>query len=134
MGSQKSDFFESRNFIFESDLTSFIDCPILRNHSQVPIYVSSDSSYVKDIIRNMAHTRKVISFSSKANHSDRISAINNFQKFSEPFLELLLLGHCNELIGTFGSTFSVLAASTNGKLPYLVPRNSSCFLPSGYFY
>ena len=134
MGNKKSDFQETRNFIFDSDIESFSNCPRVTHNNHIPIFVASDSSYVKSIIKNKLKDHKVLYYTSTVRHSESISFDKNFQLFNETFLELLSLSQCNDMIGTYGSTYSILAASLNGKLPYLVTRNSKCFLPQEYFY
>ena len=134
MGNYKSDFNDGRIFLFENDLLSFIDCPILEKYSNAPVYLTSDSRYAKNLIVNNTHDHRVISSSKKVIHTSHVSFDNNFLGTYGAFLDLVTLGTCNELIGTSGSTFTILAASLMGKLPYLVGKNSSCELPKAYFY
>ena len=134
MGDKKSDFKESKSFIYETDLNSFIQCPIVKKHSQYPIFISSDSSYAKNIIINGTRQRKIISYNQKAIHSGLSSLSTASETAFNSLLDILTLGSCKEFIGTYGSTFSILAASFTGKVPYLVTRNSSCFIPKEYFY
>lgn len=134
MGNYKSDFNDGRIFLFENDVISFIDCPILKNYSKAPILLTSDSIYAKNLIVNNTHNHRVITSSKKVIHTSHISFDNNFLGTYSAFLDMVTLGTCNELIGTSGSTFTILAASLMGKLPYLVGKNSSCELPKTYFY
>lgn len=134
MGNYKSDFRDGRIFLYENDVMSFINCPIIMNYSRTPIVLSSDSTYAKSIIMNNTREHRVISSSNKAIHSSHFSFLNKNKGTFGTFLDLLTLSNCNELIGTFGSTFTILASSLMGKLPYLVSKNSTCKQPQGYFY
>ena len=134
MGDKKSDFKETRSFIYESDLLSFINCPVVNEHPSAPIFVSSDSSYAKEIIMNNTQNHRVITYNQKAIHSGTFSFGKGFISTVNTFLDLVTLGSCKEFVGTYASTFSILAASFTGKVPYLVTRNSTCFRPTDYFY
>lgn len=134
MGNYKSDFRDGRIFLFDNDVLSFVDCPIIKKYSKVPIFLTSDSRYAKNLIVNNTHGYRVIWSSQKVIHTSHVSFDNNFMGAYSSFLDLVTLGSCNELIGTSGSTFTILAASLVGKLPYLVGQNSSCELPKEYFY
>ena len=134
MGDSKSDFQEKRYFIDVTDLMSFSHCQVVNDNPRYSIFLSSDSSYAKSIIINNTSHRKFISYDKKAIHS----TISSFSLASEStetsLLDILTLGSCKELVGTYSSTFSILAASLIGKVPYLVARNKSCFVPQDYFY
>ena len=134
MGNYKSDFNDGRIFLYENDVMSFIDCPILKKNSKDPILLTSDSRYAKNLIVSNTRDHRVIASSKKVIHTSHVSFDNNFLGTYGAFLDLVTLSTCNELIGTSGSTFSILAASLMGKLPYLVGKNSSCELPKAYFY
>ena len=74
---------------------------------------------------------EVFSFTPKATHSDSaFKSTKGNDIVKELFVELLALGSCDALVGTYRSSFSFLASSFQGKVPYLVTRNSKCFLPS----
>ena len=134
MGNYKSDFRDGRVFLYGKDIYSFIDCPIVQKYSKAFIFLSSDSIYAKNIIMNNTRKHSVVSSPKKATHSSHISFLDNFKGTYDTFLDLVTLSTCNELIGTSGSTFTVLAASLMGKLPYLIGQNSTCELPRGYSY
>ena len=134
MGNYKSDFRDGRIFLFESDVLSFIDCPILKKYSNAPIFLTSDSRYAKSLFINNTRGHRVISSSKRVFHTSGVSFNKNFIGTYGAFLDLVTLGTCSELIGTKRSTFTILAASLMGKLPYLVGKNSSCDLPKAYFY
>ena len=134
MGDKKSDFKETRAFIYENDLLSFIKCPVVNENVDVPIFVSSDSSYAKEIIMNNTKNHRVVTYHKKAIHSGGFSFGKGLNSTINTFLDLVTLGSCKEFVGTYASTFSILAASFTGKLPYFVTRNSSCFKPTDYFY
>ena len=134
MGNYKSDIRDGRIFLFENDVMSFIDCPILKYYSNAPIFLTSDSRYAKSLFINNTHGHRIISSSTKVIHTSRVSFDNNFMGTYGAFLDLVTLGACKVLIGTSRSTFTMLAASLMGKLPYLVGKNSSCVLPKAYFY
>ena len=85
-------------------------------------------------IKNMLPNRKVVSFHKKAAHTGNI----DFPKkenmdLSNTLLDLATLGICDELVGTKSSTFTILASSLIGKLPYLVGRKSNCYIPPSLF-
>ena len=134
MGDRKSDFKESRSFIYEDDLLSFIKWPVVNENVGVPIFVSSDSSYAKEIIMNNTRNHRVVTYHQRAIHSGTFSFGKGLNSTINTFLDLVTLGSCKEFVGTYASTFSILAASFTGKVPYLVTRNSSCFKPNDYFY
>ena len=134
MGDKKSDFKETRSFIYESDIMSFINCSVVRESPSTPIFVSSDSSYAKEILMNNTQNYRVITYYQKAVHSGSFSFGKGINSTVDTFLDLVTLGSCKEFVGTYASTFSILAASFTGKLPYFVTRNSSCFKPTDYFF
>ena len=134
MGNYKSDFHDGRIFLFDNDIMSFIDCPIIKKYPKAPIYLTSDSRYAKNLIVNNTHDHRVVSSSKKVIHTSHVSFANNFMGAYSTFLDLVTLGSCSEFVGTSGSTFTILAASLMGKLPYLVGKNTSCELPKAYFY
>lgn len=134
MGDMKSDFKENRKFLTNNDLLKFTNCFIISRYVHTPIFLSSDSSFAKSIIVRKMKSHKVVSFSKKAIHSKRMSFTLENKGAVETFLDLMTLGSCKELIGTYGSTFTILASSLIGKLPYLVSRQSVCKLPTNYFY
>ena len=65
MGDLKSDFKEERCFIHESDLTSFTNCSIVSINPEMPIFISSDSSYAKSIINQVLDSSKNKNLSNK---------------------------------------------------------------------
>lgn len=134
MGDLKSDFKESKSFIFETDLKSFVSCPIVNNYPNYLIFLSSDSSYAKNVIFNNTKDHKILSYDQRVKHSSLSSFSSASETTLSSLLDILTLGSCKEFVGTYGSTFSVLAASLVGKVPYLVSRNKSCFIPKEYFY
>ena len=134
MGAEKSDFKRDKKFLTNNDLMKFTNCPVISQYVHTPIFLSSDSSFAKSIIVREMKSNKVVSFSIKAIHSKRVSFTLENKGAVETFLDLMTLGSCKELIGTYSSTFTILASSLIGKLPYLVSRQSVCKLPTNYFY
>ena len=134
MGDLKSDFKEKRCFLHESDLTSFAKCSIVSINPEMPIFISSDSSYAKSIINQTTNGHQMISFTKRASYTSNLSFEKSYNSIYQTFLDLVTLGSCSELVGTYGSTFSILAASLIGKLPYLIAPNSTCEIPEDYFY
>lgn len=135
MGDRNSDFVEYRSFLFTKDILSFVKCSLFKEYPSAPIYIASDSNFAKGIVRNNTVDHKVFSFTQKASHSDsafRSKKGNDIVK--ELFLELLTIGSCDALVGTYRSSFTFLASSFQGKVPYLVTRNSKCFLPSSLIF
>lgn len=65
MGDLKSDFKETRTFIYENDLLSFIKCPVVNENAGFPIFVSSDSSYAKEIIMNNTKNHRAVTYHQK---------------------------------------------------------------------
>lgn len=131
MGDRNSDFREYRSFLFTRDLKKFVNCSIFEQYPDASIYIASDSNFAKGIIRNNTVNHKIYSFTEKATHSDsafRSQEGNEIVK--EIFLELLTIGTCDALVGTHRSSFTFLASSFQGKVPYLVSRHSKCFLPT----
>ena len=130
MGNTISDFKDTHQFLLNSIIPSFGNCSIVSKLKNATIFVSSDSNSAVQKIKNMLPNRKVVSFHRKAAHTGNI----DFPKkenmdLSNTLLDLATLGICDELVGTKSSTFTILASSLIGKLPYLVSRKSNCFIP-----
>ena len=131
MGDRNSDFVEYRSFLFTKDIMSFLKCSIFDQYPKASIYIASDSNFAKGIVLNNTMNHDVFSFTPKATHSDSaFKSTKGNDIVKELFVELLTLGSCDALVGTYRSSFSFLASSFQGKVPYLVTRNSKCFLPS----
>lgn len=131
MGDRNSDFVEYRSFLFTKDIMSFLKCSIFDLYPKASIYIASDSNFAKGIILNNTMNHEVFSFTQKATHSDSaFKSRKGNDIVKELFYELLTMGSCDALVGTYRSSFTFLASSFQGKVPYLVTRNSKCFLPS----
>ena len=44
-------------------------------------------------------------------------------------VDMLSLASCDYIIGTWRSSYSLLAAAFQGHIPYYVSRNTPCFIP-----
>ena len=94
------------------------------------LFVASDSTEAKNVIR--ANTRHVvITVSSKARHSNGSMGLKkNIDILAESFADMLTVGSCDYVVGTWRSTFSVVAAAFQGRIPYFVARRKACFQPT----
>ena len=134
MGNLNSDFRDSHSFLKQESLPYFSNCSVLSEYPGVPIFVASDSSSAKKVIRQITPAHKVISFNTKAGHTESYSFNYLNTHLTNSLIDLMTLGSCDVLVGTTMSTFSVLASSLIGKLPYLVDGKSTCHLPRGLLY
>lgn len=134
MGNTISDFRDSHQFLFNSNIPSFGNCTIVSKYENATIFLSSDSSSAIQFFKNTLTNHRVVSFHSRATHTEKIYfPKKENHALSSALLDLVTLGGCDELVGTASSTFTILASSLIGKLPYLVRRNSNCYLPAGFF-
>ena len=129
-GDRHSDFKETRDFIFGEDVYQFVRCSIVQSHPNAVLFVASDSTEAKNVIR--ANTRHVvITVSSKARHSNGSMGLKkNIDILAESFADMLTVGSCDYVVGTWRSTFSVVAAAFQGRIPYFVARRKACFQPT----
>ena len=134
MGDSTSDFKEKRRFIYNSSLPLFTKCPIYQKMKHFAIYISSDSQNAKNSFIKSANNSNIFFSKNKACHTKERQFDKDLKCINDTLVELLTLSSCKGLIGTYGSTFSILAAALIGKLPYLVPRNSTCMLATNWFY
>lgn len=82
-----------------------LDAELTKN-PQTSIYLATDSEEVKSDFRQRYGTN--VTFSQKAADRDSIDGIR------EAFVEMLILSHAQKIYGSYGSTFSILAAEFGG--------------------
>ena len=113
MGDRNSDFVEYRSFLFTKDIMSFLKCSIFDQYPKASIYIASDSNFAKGIVLNNTMNHEVFSFTPKATHSDSaFKSTKGNDIVKELFVELLTLGSCDALVGTYRSSFSFLVKTT----------------------
>lgn len=129
-GDKHSDFKESRNFIYNGDVSSFSSCEVFSKVSNPLIFVASDSTEAKKQVELDNPTRKVIISSAVAQHT--YSAVRKEgikHLLDDVLIDMLTLASCDYVIGTWKSSYSILAGAFQGHLPYFVSRNKRCFIP-----
>ena len=78
----------------------------LGKNPQTSIYLATDSEEVKNDFRKRYGAN--VTFSQKAADRDSVEGIR------EAFVEMLILSHAQKIYGSYGSTFSILAAEFGG--------------------
>ena len=135
MGDKQSDFKEYRSFIFSGDIHAFSNCKVFQQYPNATIFVSSDSSFAKSVVLKDNSQRRVVTFSEKAQHS--FSAVRSGKGravIHNLLVDIMTIASCDIVIGTYKSSFSLLAAAFQGNPPYWVARRSKCFLPDRIVY
>ena len=116
-------------FLKSEDIYSFIRCAQeieLQEANQVKgkkikWFVSSDESWVVEKIKNEISnssnktTEKVFGFKGKIGH-----VLFDEKAYERAILDVELLGRCDRLVLTGGSTFGFVAAFKSGRRPYFV--------------
>ena len=129
-GGNHGDFNDSRLFLNDKDIDSFIQCPLIQNISNPVIILISDSKQIKQQLIQNYSSMNIISYNNSAFHTEK-AIIHGYvnQMIQSVFLDMLTLAKCDYIIGTWRSTYSLLSAAFQGHLPYFVMKNSKCSLP-----
>lgn len=129
-GDRHSDFKETRDFIYGDDVYQFARCSVVQSHPGAVLFVASDSTEAKNVVKSSTR-HPVITVASKARHSNGHMGQNtNIDILAESFTDMLTVGACDYVVGTWKSTFSVIAAAFQGNIPYFVARRKACFQPN----
>ena len=133
-GDRHSDFHETRQFLLDTDVKSFSHCSIVNSHPKAVLFVASDSSEAKQKVIATT-TRRVFTSSKRARHSNAaMRKEKNVGILFDSFIDLLTVASCDYMVGTWKSSFSVVAGAFQGKVPYFVTRMSKCFQPETVSY
>lgn len=125
-----SDVKESRRFLFHNDVSAFSTCEVFTTLHNPLIFVASDSTEAKQQVEKENPTRKVITSSIVAHHTYfAVRKEKSKHYLDDVLVDMLSLASCDYIIGTWKSTYSLLAAAFQGHIPYYVSRNSRCFIP-----
>lgn len=115
-------------FLDDRDIMSFVNCSVFQELRNALMFVASDSASAKQLVLQANPGRRVFLSPIQAHHSQA-----SFQRIGtevkEAIVELLTISSCDVIIGTWLSTFSLLAGALQGSLPHFVAKNHSCFVP-----
>ena len=115
-------------FLSYDDVNGFINCSLLKNLTKPVIYVASDSMMMKQRIMKSNHSFSVITSSIRASHSSSALSNSNSRVVGDVLIDILTVASCDYIIGTRSSTLTILAAAFQGNIPYLVGKNTDCYL------
>ena len=119
-GDKHADFKETRNFLYDRDVLAFPQCVIVQNHTNAVLYVASDSNEAKKMVQKATHHRVIVS-STVARHSHAaMRKEKNVDILMDSFVDLLAVASCDFIVGTWKSSFSVVAGAFRGVTPYFV--------------
>lgn len=131
-GDELSDFRETRHFLMDSDVLSFLTCDVLKKFDKPVIYLSSDSKNAKKQFHqlNQNFGYRIISSANRASHTSPYAVQKgpSFALFTS-VADMISLAQSELIIGTQDSTFSVVAAAFQGQPPYLISKGTSCMKP-----
>ena len=128
MGDTESDFKETVHFIYKSDIIRFVNCSFIDQKRDPVIYVASDSSVAKAVIR--MHAKNTVYQNATAAHSGReIWKGHVASGLYGVLVDIMALAKCQFIIGTKRSSLTYLAAALHGHYPYYVTRNTDCYSP-----
>lgn len=134
-GDGRADFKESRIFLYGGDVTSFSTCSLFDTIKNPLIFVASDSTEAKRKVISDNPKRKVVVSSAIAKHSKlAVRKDSNKHVLDNVLVDMLSLASCDYLIGTWKSTYSMIAGAFQGRLPYFVPRGQKCFIPKKFVF
>ena len=129
-GDPKSDLKESRMFLLDSDISSFLSCPVLKQFKNLTLYLASDSTIAKNTFKRLNSKMgnyPILASRSKAQHTSVYSTpIGPTETLYTSVADMMSLAQSEYVIGTQYSTYSVVAAAFQGKLPYLVKKQGGC--------
>ena len=108
----------SSNLLSTSDISSFPLCPVYSNSSTIFLFTHSIS--IKRRLSRSLLRQNMIIF---------IIPQDNFADYQSKLTDLLVLGSCDNIVGTFGLPFSIIAGALQGNVPFLVQKNNYCKLP-----
>lgn len=126
---KESDFKESAQFLYRSDLLRFINCSLIDYYKEPVIYVASDSSFAKQLIVNNTSHRVVFNNAIAIHTSSEIGKGNATTGVFGVLVDILALSRCQQIIGTKGSSLTYLAAAYQGDYPLYITRNTDCYYP-----
>ena len=130
----KSKEFRDKEFLYYSDVNGFVNCNLFKNLSNPVVYVASDSTVMKQNIMKSKRSFSVVTSQVHASHSSPILLNQKSKVIGDVLIDVLTVASCDYVIGTWGSTLSILAAAFQGNIPYLVGKNQSCFLSNVIVY
>lgn len=124
-----SDFKERARFLYRSDIPRFMHCPYVNYSTNEIIFIASDSSFAKEMIkRNVSST--VVYQKRKAVHSgNEIMSGKASMGVYSVLVDIAVFMKCDRIVGTTGSTLTYLAGAFQGSVPYYVGRNTDCYYP-----
>ena len=131
-GDKTSDLRESHPFLYNSDVNSFIECNIIKNYINPTIYLASDSTVAKLQFQslNKKYNYHIMTTNIKARHTSVFSLSKGPSSILfNTVADLLSIAQSDIVIGTQDSTFSIVAAAFQGKVPYLVAKHKHCYQP-----
>lgn len=130
----KSKEFRDKEFLYYSDVNGFVNCNLFKNLSNPVVYVASDSTEMKQKIMKSKRSFSVVTSHVHASHSSPTLLNQKSKVIGDVLIDVLTVASCDYVIGTWGSTLSILAAAFQGNIPYLVGKNQSCFLSNVIVY
>ena len=129
MSDGSSDFTESAQFVYSTDIARFYKCKYIPRTSETVLFVASDSTVAKKRIEEESNYT-VIYQDTRSSHT--VNEINNGKAADgiwKVLVDVVALSKCSMIIGTLGSSLSYFAAALHGSFPYYVTRNHDCFYP-----
>ena len=101
----------------------------MKKHAHAVLYVASDSAEAKKTVEK-ASMNRVVTSSTIARHSNAsMRRDKNVDILTDAFVDLLTVASCDYVVGTWKSSFSVVAGAFHGKMPYFVKPWSRCEIP-----
>ena len=131
---KSKEFRDRGEFLYYSDVNGFVNCNLFKNLSNPVVYVASDSTEMKQNIMKSKRSFSVVTSQVHASHSSPILLNQKSKVIGDVLIDVLTVASCDYVIGTWGSTLSIMAAAFQGNIPYLVGKNQSCFLSNVIVY
>ena len=101
-----------------------------QSNSSLFVFLSSDSSKVKNMTSTTLNSSRLILNNNRVVIVDtQLGTSGQADQLLSAIAELMLLGHSQSCYGTYGSTYSHVGCSLNGKTPWLIGRYTSVFAP-----
>ena len=120
--------------MYDSDIQSFVQCEVVKKHTQAVLYVASDSAEAKKAVEE-ASVNRVVTSSTIARHSNAaMRRDKNVDILTDAFIDMLTVASCDYVVGTWKSSFSVVAGAFQGKMPYFVKPWKKCVIPQSLGY
>ena len=94
-----------------------------QSNSSLFVFLSSDSSKVKNMTSTTLNSSRLILNNNRVVIVDtQLGTSGQADQLLSAIAELMLLGHSQSCYGTYGSTYSHVGCSLNGKTPWLIGR------------